>query len=271
MRLVIVGAAGRMGLAIARGCEADPEVRVIGAVDHAGSTAIGRDLGVLAGIGALGVPVLDDLEAALSTAIEPADVVIDFSTPSATASHLATCASRGVAVLVGTTGLGAGVDSVAAAAAQRVPVLIAPNTSIGVTLLIELVRAAARALPAAYDIEIVESHHRAKRDAPSGTALALGRAAAEGRGASLEALRLPEVRDGLRVEGGIGFAVLRGGDIVGEHELRFVGTGEAITLGHRATDRAIFARGALQAARWLVGRPAGRYEMLDVIGLKTIV
>ena len=172
--------------------------------------------------------------------------------------------------MVGTTGLDAGVDPAAAAAAQRVPVLIAPNTSIGVTLLIELVRAAARALPAAYDIEIVESHHRAKRDAPSGTALALGRAAAEGRGASLEALRLPDVRDGLRVEGGIGFAVLRGGDIVGEHELRFVGTGEAITLGHRATDRAIFARGALQAAHWLVGRPAGRYEMLDVIGLKTI-
>jgi 4-hydroxy-tetrahydrodipicolinate reductase len=270
MRLVIVGAAGRMGLAIVRGCAVDPGVRVVGAVDHAGSAAIGRDLGALAGIGSLGVPVLDDLEAALSAATEPADVVIDFSNPSATASHLATCAARGVAVLVGTTGLDAGVDPVAAAAAQRVPVLIAPNTSIGVTLLIELVRAAARALPAAYDIEIVESHHRAKRDAPSGTALALGRAAAEGRGASLEALRLPDVRDGLRVEGGIGFAVLRGGDIVGEHELRFVGTGEAITLGHRATDRAIFARGALQAARWLVGRPAGRYEMLDVIGLKTI-
>ena len=270
MRLVIVGAAGRMGLAIARGCAVDPGVRVVGAVDHAGSAAIGQDVGALAGIGSLGVPVLDDLEAALSAAPEPADVVIDFSNPSATASHLATCAARGVAVLVGTTGLDAGVDPAAAAAAQRVPVLIAPNTSIGVTLLIELVRAAARALPAAYDIEIVESHHRAKRDAPSGTALALGRAAAEGRGASLEALRLPDVRDGLRVEGGIGFAVLRGGDIVGEHELRFVGTGEAITLGHRATDRAIFARGALQAARWLVGRPAGRYEMLDVIGLKTI-
>jgi 4-hydroxy-tetrahydrodipicolinate reductase len=173
--------------------------------------------------------------------------------------------------LVGTTGLDAGVDPVAAAAAQRVPVLIAPNTSIGVTLLIELVRAAARALPAAYDIEIVESHHRAKRDAPSGTALALGRAAAEGRGASLESLRLPDARDGQRVEGGVGFAVLRGGDVVGEHELRFCGTGEALTLGHRATDRAIFARGALQAARWLVGRAAGRYQMLDVIGLKTTV
>ena len=271
MRLVIVGAAGRMGLAITRECAADPQVRVVGAVDHAGSAAIGRDLGALAGIGALGVPVLDDLEAAFLSATEPVDVVIDFSTPSATASHLATCASRGVAVLVGTTGLDAGVDSVAAAAAQRVPVLIAPNTSIGVTLLIELVRAAARALPAAYDIEIVESHHRAKRDAPSGTALALGRAAAEGRGATLESLRLPDARDGLRVEGGIGFAVLRGGDIVGEHELRFCGTGEALTLGHRATDRAIFARGALQAARWLVDRAAGRYQMLDVIGLKTTV
>ena len=246
-------------------------MRVVGAVDHAGSAAIGRDLGALAGIGALGVPVLDDLEAALSSATEPVDVVIDFSTPSATASHLATCASRGVAVLVGTTGLDVGVDSVAAAAAQRVPVLIAPNTSIGVTLLIELVRAAARALPAAYDIEIVESHHRAKRDAPSGTALALGRAAAEGRGASLESLRLPDARDGLRVAGGLGVAVLRGGDIVGEHELRFCGTGEALTLGHRATDRAIFARGALQAARWLVDRAAGRYQMLDVIGLKTTV
>jgi 4-hydroxy-tetrahydrodipicolinate reductase len=270
MRLLIVGAAGRMGLAIARETLASPDLRVVGAIDHAGSPAQGRDLGTLAGVAAFGVTVGADLAATLGDAATRPDVVIDFSSPAATAGHLATCAEQGVALLVGTTGLDAGVEAAVAKAAARVPVLVAPNTSVGVTLLIELVRAAARALPAGHDIEIIEAHHPAKRDSPSGTALALGRAAAQGRGVDWDAVRLPADRAGPRPEGGIGFAVLRGGDTVGEHEVRFLADGEVVTLGHRATDRSIFARGALEAARWLSGRSPGRYSMVDVIGLKTI-
>jgi 4-hydroxy-tetrahydrodipicolinate reductase len=270
MRLLIVGAAGRMGLAIARETQGSPDLRVVGAIDHAGSPVQGRDLGTLAGVAALGVTVGADLTAALAAPQTRPDVVIDFSSPTATAANLAACAAQGVAILVGTTGLGAEVEAAAVDAATRVPVLVAPNTSVGVTLLIELVRAAARALPAGHDIEILEAHHRAKRDAPSGTALALGRAAAEGRGVNLRAVSLPADREGPRAAGGIGFAVLRGGDIVGEHEVRFIADGEEVTLGHRATDRSIFARGALQAARWLAGRGPGRYSMVDVIGIKTI-
>ncbi len=270
MRLLIIGAAGRMGSAIARETQGRDDLHLVGAIDHAGSPAIGRDVGTLAGGAARGVLVSADLDAALESAATRPDVVIDFSAPSATAANLRVCAEQGIAVLVGTTGLGADVDAVAAAAAARVPVLIAPNTSVGVTVLLELVRAAARALPVEHDIEILEAHHRAKRDAPSGTALALGRAAADGRGVTLDSVRLDVDREGPRPEGGIGFAVLRGGDIVGEHEVRFVAAGEEVSLGHRATDRSIFARGALRAARWLAGQPAGRYSMVDVIGIKTI-
>jgi 4-hydroxy-tetrahydrodipicolinate reductase len=152
-----------------------------------------------------------------------------------------------------------------------VPVLIAANTSVGVTLLAELVRAAARALPAEFDIEILDAHHRAKVDAPSGTALALGRAAAEGRGIDHDAARLPIDRNGPRREGGIGYSVVRAGDIVGEHEVVFAAAGERVVLGHIATDRTIFARGALRAADWLAIQSPGRYSMVDFLGLKTAV
>jgi 4-hydroxy-tetrahydrodipicolinate reductase len=155
-------------------------------------------------------------------------------------------------------------------AAAEIPVLVAPNTSLGITLLIELVRAASKALPASFDIEIAEAHHRHKRDAPSGTALALGRAAAEGRGQDLAKVGVgSRSGDSPRKEGEIGFAVTRGGDIVGEHSVVFAGAGEVLTLGHRATDRSIFAQGAVRAAAWLAGRPAGRYAMRDVVGYKT--
>jgi 4-hydroxy-tetrahydrodipicolinate reductase len=150
-------------------------------------------------------------------------------------------------------------------------VLIAANTSLGVTLLTELVRAAARALPAGFDIEITEGHHRYKKDAPSGTALALGRAAADGRGQSFDVVRgSPREGEAPRKADEIGFSVIRAGDLVGEHSVLFAGEGERLTLGHQATDRVIFARGALKAAAWLVGRAPGRYRMIDVIGLKTI-
>jgi 4-hydroxy-tetrahydrodipicolinate reductase len=173
-------------------------------------------------------------------------------------------------MLVGTTGLVADIETHAARAALRIPVMIASNTSLGVTLLTALVREAARLLPDDFDIEIVEAHHRHKKDAPSGTALTLGRAAAQGRGVAFETVAVM-AREGVapRQAGEIGFSVIRGGDIVGEHDVIFAGTAEKLTLSHHATDRAVFARGALHAARWLAARPAGRYGMADFISMKT--
>jgi 4-hydroxy-tetrahydrodipicolinate reductase len=252
MRVVIIGAAGRMGRAIREAMQEWPGAVLAGAVDREAAGAAG---------------ITTDLEALLPGA----DVVIDFSSPQSTAANLAACARHGTAVLVGTTGLGPDALAAAAAASARVPVIVAANTSLGVTLLFELVRAAARALPGDFDIEIIEGHHRHKKDAPSGTALALGRAAAAGRGQELETAMAAERRgESPRRPGEIGFAVVRGGDIVGDHTVLFAGSGERVSVSHQATDRSIFARGALRAASWLVGRAPGRYEMVDVIGLKTI-
>lgn len=274
-KILLVGASGRMGLAITRAAAESRRSRIVAAVDRpddgSGAPVQGRDLGTLAGLAPLGVAVGADLDAALAGAAgEAPDVMIDFSSPAATAAHLAACARAGVAALVGTTGLGADVEAAARSAAARVPVLIAANTSLGVNLLTELVRAAARALPAEFDIEILDAHHRAKVDAPSGTALALGRAAAAGRGIDHDAARLPIDRQGARREGGIGYSVVRAGDIVGEHEVVFAAAGERVVLGHIATDRSIFARGALRAADWLAIQPPGRYSMVDFLGIKTV-
>lgn len=267
MRVVIAGASGRMGTALARCAQERPGVTVVGAVDRSDSAALGRDFGELSGLPALGVPVV----AAVDSVLGAADLLIDFSSPDVTARHLRACAASRVAVLIGTTGLGADVEPAALAAADRVPVLIASNTSLGVTLLEALVRAAAKALPADFDIEIVETHHRHKKDAPSGTALTLGRAAAEGRGCRLEDVIVPaRAGVGARQAGEIGFAVLRGGDVVGDHSVLFVGEAERLTLSHQATDRAIFARGALRAGEWLTAQRPGRYAMSDVIGIKSI-
>lgn len=276
-KILLVGASGRMGLAITRAAAESRQLRIVAAVDRPDDgvrpPVQGRDLGTLAGLAPLGVAVGADLDAALAGAAggETPDVMIDFSSPASTAAHLAACARAHVAALVGTTGLGADAEAAAQSAAARVPVLIAANTSVGVTLLAELVRAAARALPAEFDIEILDAHHRAKVDAPSGTALALGRAAAEGRGIDHDAARLPIDRNGPRREGGIGYSVVRAGDIVGEHEVVFAAAGERVVLGHIATDRSLFARGALRAADWLAIQPPGRYSMVDFLGIKTIV
>lgn len=266
VRVVIVGATGRMGCTLVACARQMQGVVVTGAVDRPDNPSIGRDVGELAGIGAIGVTVSGDL----ASVVTDADVVVDFSDPRSTAANLATCADAGVALLVGTTGLPAGLDSHAARAASRVPVMIASNTSLGVTLLTALVREAARLLPEDFDIEIVEAHHRFKKDAPSGTALTLGKAAAEGRGLDFDKVAVMG-RAGVapRQNGDISFAVVRGGDIVGEHDVIFAGTAEKITLSHQATDRAVFARGALQAARWLAGKAPGRYGMSDFISLKT--
>lgn len=263
-RVVIIGASGRMGQALVRVAGELPAVRITAAVASAASSSLGRDAGVLAGMEPLGVEVTSDLPAALAAA----DVAVDFSQPHATCAHIAACRAARKPLLIGTTGFGAELDGPEIdAAAGEIPLLIAPNTSLGVALLTELVRSAARALPEEFDIEIIEAHHRMKRDAPSGTALALARAAGEGRGlASVEALPASSAgRIGPRRRGEIGFAIVRGGDIAGEHTVLFAGPGEELRLSHRAGDRALFARGALRAALWLRGRPPGRYGMSDIV------
>lgn len=265
IRAAIIGASGRMGLALVRAAEVS-ELSVVSAVASSTSPALGKDVGELAGIGALGVHVTPDLAAALSQA----DVAIDFSTAGATQASLTACREARKPLLIGTTGFAGDLTAAFEAAAKDIPLLVAPNTSIGVTLLVELVREAARALPAQFDIEILEAHHRTKRDAPSGTALALGKAAAEGRNQPLVAVNAGVRRlDTAREPGEIGFAVVRGGDIAGEHSVLFAGIGETLTLSHRATDRALFARGALQAAAWLALRPPGRYFMRDLVAYKS--
>jgi 4-hydroxy-tetrahydrodipicolinate reductase len=286
LNAVIIGAAGRMGLALIRAAAEIPgQLRLCGAVVSTTSKSLGADAGELAGIGRLDVRVTDDLAAALARA----EIVIDFSQPHATRSNLTVCRAARKPLLIGTTGYPAELTSLFDAAAADIPLLIAPNTSIGVTLLLELTRMAAKALPTDFDIEIVEAHHRMKKDAPSGTALALGKAAAEGRampgagsagesgaaghsgsvGASAGTEDALTDRSGERRAGDIGYAVIRGGDIVGDHTVLFAGTGEQITLGHRATDRAVFARGAARASLWLARQSPGRYNMRDFMGLKT--
>jgi len=273
IRAAIIGVTGRMGRAIVRaargsgeGTGAASEISIVAGVASPSSGDLGKDVGQLAGVGALGVPVTSDVGAALAQC----DVAIDFSNAGATVFNVAAARAVRKALVIGTTGFLPDAERAVNDAAGDIAVLVAPNTSLGVTLLIELVRAAAKALPADFDIEITEAHHRHKRDAPSGTALALGSAAAEGRRQELAKVAVSgRSGDSPRREGEIGFAVTRGGDIVGEHAVLFAGQGESLTLGHRATDRAIFARGALKAALWLAGRAPGRYSMRDVVGYKT--
>jgi len=248
-KVVIIGAGGRMGGALMRCLPEFPDLALHAAIEH-------RPV--------QGVNTTTDLPSALAGAT----IAIDFSSATATAGNARACARAGVPVLIGTTGIDATAQAVLDEAGQHIPLILAANTSLALNVLLGLVRQAAQALPPGYDIEIVETHHRHKVDAPSGTALALGRAAAAGRGEALpERPALTGSLPGPRPTGGIGFAVLRGGDVVGEHEVRLLGPGEQLTLGHFATDRHIFARGALTAARWLVGKAPGRYQMSDVLGL----
>jgi 4-hydroxy-tetrahydrodipicolinate reductase len=264
VNVTIIGATGRMGCSLIRAIAEFPSLALHAAVTNPGQPDAGRDAGELAGRGKVGVPVCTDLAAALAGA----DVAIDFSSGQATAANAAACAEARVPLMLGTTGFGPEAEAALAAAARDIPIVVAANTSLALNVLLELVRKAAQSLPLNYDIEIFEAHHRHKVDAPSGTALALGRAAAEGRGVQLPARPLPTgVENGARETGTIGFAVARGGDVVGEHDVRFLGAGEQLTLRHVATDRAIFARGALTGAAWLVGKPPGRYRMADVLGI----
>jgi len=239
-----------------------PRLQLHGAVTSPGSAALDLDAGTYAGGAACGVRIT----ASLPPLLKHADLVLDFSHATAVPANLSACVDAGVALLIGTTGLPPPLEAELTAAARAIALLVAPNTSLAVNLLTQLVRQAASALPASYDIEIVEMHHRAKRDAPSGTAMSLGAAAAQGRGVSLEQ-HASYARHGVsesRQDEQIGFSSVRGGDVVGEHEVWFLGAGERLLLKHSATDRAVFARGALVAGQWLAGRTAGSYRMQDI-------
>jgi len=265
IRAVLVGATGRMGQEIIRAAAAGGEISITGAVGAAQSTYLGRDAGELAGVGSLEVAVTSDLGAAL----EQADVVIDFSNPHATEEHVLACRRARKPLLLGTTGHSPALAHVFGRAAREIALLVSPNTSLGATVLIELARAAAAVLPREFDAEIIESHHRLKKDAPSGTALALGTAVAQGRGGQLTDIAVMDRQGGAaRRAGDIGFAIVRGGDLVGEHTVLFAGDGEELRLTHRAGDRAIFAKGALRAAAWLTVQPPGRYTMSDILLVK---
>lgn len=259
LSIAIAGAAGRMGRALISAA-INGDIRIAGGTERVGSPVIGRDLGALAGHGPLGVTVSTD-PAAIDT-----DVWIDFTTPGATLTALQATKAR--AAIVGTTGLSAEEEKQIAEFAKRIALVRSGNFSLGVNLLAELVRQAAEKLGPEWDIEIVEAHHRRKIDAPSGTALMLGEAAAAGRGKALSDLRLKprEGITGARPEGGIGFAVVRGGGVIGQHDVSFAAEREVLTLSHNALDRAVFADGALAAARWVVGKGPGLYSMRDVLG-----
>jgi 4-hydroxy-tetrahydrodipicolinate reductase len=269
VRVAVAGAGGKMGQALIEAILADPGSKLAAAFDVAASPLVGRDAGERFGR-AIGVAVGADAAAAAAAA----DVLIDFTRPAGTLAHLAACVRHGTGAVVGTTGFSAEEKALLARHAERIPIVFAPNMSVGVNVLLALVESAARQLGPAYDIEIVEMHHRHKVDAPSGTALGLGEAAARGAGRTLAecAVMSREGVVGARKEGAIGFATLRGGDVVGEHTVIFAGAGERIELAHKASSRQNFAAGALRAAHYVAGRRAagatGLADMRDVLGIK---
>lgn len=265
MRLIVVGAAGRMGRTLIRVVDETPGVTLAGAIERDGAPEIGADSGLLAGLKANGMPVVADPLPVFAAA----DGVLDFTIPAATIALAELAAQARIVHVIGTTGLSPDDETKIAAAARHAVVVKSGNMSLGVNLLASLVRQAAKALDADFDIEVLEMHHRHKVDAPSGTALMLGRAAAEGRGIELaqHSVRVRDGQTGPRPRGDIGFATLRGGSVIGEHTVVFAGEGEAIELTHKATDRALFARGAVKAALWGRDKKPGLYAMSDVLGL----
>ncbi|MDR7033758.1 4-hydroxy-tetrahydrodipicolinate reductase [Mesorhizobium sp. BE184] len=266
MGLVVVGAAGRMGRTLIQIIQATPGATLVGAIEHAGSPHVGKDAGELAGVGPLGVVISDDPLPAFAKA----DGVLDFSTPAASVEFAGYAAQARIVHVIGTTGCSDDDNARIAAAGRHATIVKSGNMSLGVNLLSVLVEQAARALDAAdFDIEILEMHHKHKVDAPSGTALLLGEAAAAGREIQLaeKSVRVRDGHTGAREAGTIGFATLRGGSVIGEHSVLLAGLGERVTLSHHAEDRAIFARGAVKAALWAQGRKPGLYSMRDVLGL----
>ncbi len=265
LRVTIFGVSGRMGRALLCALDELPDAALTGASASPQSRWNGRDAGEPSGTALRNVLISADP----AHALRDSNVAIDFALPEATSAHLRACVSAGCPLVIGTTGHDAATRAEIESAAKRIAIVSAPNMSLGVNLLLKLVELAAATLDEGYDIEVFEAHHRNKKDAPSGTALALGRAAADGRKVSLESAAeyARHGNTGARPRGTIGFSVFRGGDVVGDHTVTFAGIGERIELTHRASDRMAFARGAVAAARWVRGREPGLYSMQDVLGL----
>ncbi len=260
----MAGAGGRMGRAVVAEILATPGASLAGGFERPGGPQIGKDIGVLAGLDAIGLTV----EGAADKGLKRAGALIDFTAPEASVANARAAAAAGVAHIIGTTGFTDADNAAIAAAAEQTPIVKSGNMSLGVNLLAALVEDAAGRLGDDFDIEIFEAHHRDKVDAPSGTALMLGQAAARGRGVDLQAKMAGMAgRAGARARGDIGFSVFRGGGVIGEHRVSFAAMEEVVTLSHSAIDRGLFARGAVAAALWASDKPAGLYSMRDVLGL----
>jgi 4-hydroxy-tetrahydrodipicolinate reductase len=264
IRVAIAGASGRMGRMLIEAVRASDDCVLAGALDIASSPAIGSDATAFLGV-ASGVPITADVRAGLANA----DVLIDFTRPEGTLEHLAACAQLGVKAVIGTTGFTPAQKEAIAAAAQKTAVVFAPNMSVGVNVTLKLLDMAARALSTGYDIEVIEAHHRHKVDAPSGTALKMGEVIAQAMGRDLKdcAVYAREGVTGERDPSTIGFATIRGGDIVGDHTVLFAGTGERIEVSHKSSSRAGYAQGSLRAVRFLAAHRTGLFDMFDVLGL----
>lgn len=264
-RVCIAGASGRMGRMLVEAVLASDDCSLAGALDIPGSPSLGQDAGAFAGR-ATGAFITDDLSAGLGGS----QFLIDFTRPEGTLAHLEVCRRMGVGLVIGTTGFTDQQKAEIALAAKDIPVVMAPNMSVGVNVTLRLLEMAARALATGYDIEIIEAHHRHKVDAPSGTALKMGEVIAEALGRDLRdcAVYAREGVTGERDPSSIGFATIRGGDIVGDHTVLFAGTGERIEITHKSSSRATYAQGSLRAVRFLAGRSSGLYDMFDVLGLR---
>ena len=265
LNIAIAGSSGRMGRTLLEAVEQSPDMRLTAALECPGSPYLEKDAGEL--IGTLcGVVVSDDVTAALGKS----DMLIDFTRPEATMMHLASCRAKGVKMVIGTTGFSPEQKEELKAASKEIAIVFAPNMSVGVNVTLKLLEVAAKALSEGYDIEIIEAHHRHKIDAPSGTALQMGGVVAQALGRDLSEVAVygRQGITGERAADAIGFATVRGGDIVGDHTVMFAGTGERIEISHRASSRATFAEGALRAARFLEARQSGLFDMQDVLGLR---
>ena len=265
LRIAVAGASGRMGHMLIEAVLGSSDCTLGAAIDVASSPAIGKDAGDFIGRNT-GVMISADVEAAL----KHADVLIDFTRPEGTLHHLAVCSRLGVKMVIGTTGFDAAGKSAIADAAKKTAIMFAPNMSIGVNLTLKLLELAAKTLPQGYDVEIIEAHHRMKVDAPSGTALRMGEVVAQAMGRDHDNVAVYDRKGetGVRRDESIGYAVVRGGDLVGDHTVMFIGQGERIEVSHRASSRMTYAQGALRACRYLSDKPSGLFDMQDVLGLR---
>ena len=264
-KIAIAGASGRMGQMLVEAVRSADDCTLTGALDLASSPAIGHDAGAYAGQTS-GVAITADLHAGL----QHSQVLIDFTRPEGTMAHLQACRALGVGLVIGTTGFSEAQKAEIAEAAKTIPIMMAPNMSVGVNVTLKLLEMAAKALATGYDIEIIEAHHRHKVDAPSGTALKMGEVIASALGRDLKDCAV-YAREGVTVErdpSSIGFATIRGGDIVGDHTVLFAGTGERIEISHKSSSRATYAQGSLRAVRFLARQKSGLFDMFDVLGLK---